>query len=273
MDNILAIITLTNPTQLAYSSGNGQIPYKLISLYDLLGWRDVKPFIAQEFYETGNLLAQVREVMATSEPTAKASGDAAKHISVLLNGVARRCNAVELTIVSEYAIDLSQRIARESMSHGEVDIAIGELDRLIAREMKKRLYFFMPLDKANFYDRSLLNAVGAAVFSTADAELRLASTCYATNLDTASVSHSMRAIETPIKAIAKRLRVKLAKDIDLATWGDIHREIDNKIKALRLTRHTKRRDEEIAFYAEANTEFGYFKDVWRNFVSHSRKNL
>jgi hypothetical protein len=57
----------------------------------------------------------------------------------------------------------------------------------------------------------------------------------------------------------------------VSSWGKIHREIDNKVKQLRNVKHTSSRDADLAFFSEANMEFGYFKDAWRNFVAHSRK--
>jgi hypothetical protein len=84
--------------------------------------------------------------------------------------------------------------------------------------------------------------------------------------------HAMRALEKPIHSVADAIGgINLPKDIELAQWGQIHGEIDKKIKMLRNSQHTSVRDQELAFYSELNLEFGYFNDVWRRFVAHSRQ--
>jgi hypothetical protein len=79
-------------------------------------------------------------------------------------------------------------------------------------------------------------------------------------------------LEKPICSVADAIGgVNLPKGIELSTWGQIHREINNKVTSLRNAPHTVARDEEIAFYSILDLEFGYFNDIWRRFVAHSRE--
>jgi len=81
----------------------------------------------------------------------------------------------------------------------------------------------------------------------------------------------MRALEKPFHALAAAIPLTLSKEIEVLTWGAIYKSIHEKIAALRNAPHTQARDEEIAFYAQANKEFGYFQYTWRDFVAHARK--
>ena len=139
--------------------------------------------------------------------------------------------------------------------------------------MEKELFMYIPSDRASYYhNETLLCREAMDNFPSAGEEIVLSGDCYAAGCWTASVSHSMRSLEKPIHAVADAIGgINLPRAIELSQWGEIHREIDNKVKQLRMIPLTAARDEEIAFYSHLNLEFGYFNDIWRRFVAHSRK--
>lgn len=57
-------------------------------------------------------------------------------------------------------------------------------------------------------------------FPSALEDIKEVGNCYATDRNTACVFHCMRVVEYGLRALAKRLRVKLPKNlhIDLAEW-------------------------------------------------------
>jgi hypothetical protein len=166
---------------------------------------------------------------------------------------------------------IQARIQLNNINRAQLDGLLSELHRTFEREASAHMFFHLQKGKTTFYEpRSLLSDLARTKFPTSEKELGKAATGYAVGLETASVFHSMRALEKPIVALARKLRVKLAKDIELETWGNIHRGIAKQVDALRNSPHTKRRDEQLEFYSKAGMEFGYLKDAWRNYVSHDR---
>jgi len=82
----------------------------------------------------------------------------------------------------------------------------------------------------------------------------------------------MRVAETGLQALAKDLNVVLKNDrpIEYEDWTNILHAIDDKIEKLRHPQ-TQENQESIQFYSQSAAQFRYFKDAWRNHVSHARE--
>jgi len=94
-----------------------------------------------------------------------------------------------------------------------------------------------------------------------------ATDCYAMGYNTASVFHCMRILEYGISAVA----AELGLSFDIQNWQNIIDQIESKIAEQRkaLPRGTEK-NQRLQFLSEAAKEFFYFKDGWRNYVSHNR---
>ncbi|HVE20336.1 MAG TPA: hypothetical protein VNC39_00005, partial [Acidocella sp.] len=94
-----------------------------------------------------------------------------------------------------------------------------------------------------------------------------ATDCYAMGHNTASVFHCMRVLEHGLSSLASELGLSF----DLQQWHNIIDQIESKIVEQRkkLPRGIER-NEKLQFLSEAAKEFFYFKDGWRNYVSHNR---
>ena len=77
----------------------------------------------------------------------------------------------------------------------------------------------------------------------------------------------MRILEYGLGALAK----EVGRTYDRQTWHNIIEEIESEIATIRKqgTRTPEKRAR-LKFLSEAAKEFFYFKDGWRNFVSHNR---
>jgi hypothetical protein len=191
-------------------------------------------------------------------------------LPALLASISRLCSEVNLRISSGYVSEIRNEL--EGMANCTLAVKLNELHTVLVLELEKQLFMFLPPEEAKFYSKSnLLKPLASENFPSALNEITEAGSCYACGLSTASVFHSMRALEKPFQSLAKELRVQLSKEIEFSTWGELHLEIDKRIAVLRLQKRTKRRIEELTFYCQANLEFGYFKDAWRNFVMHAHK--
>lgn len=89
---------------------------------------------------------------------------------------------------------------------------------------------------------------------------------------TAAVFHSMRILERGLRAMGKHLSVPFAADVELENWKPIIDQIESHIRAMEALPKSAQKVENLKFYSEAATQFRYFKDAWRNHVSHSRTN-
>ncbi len=104
-------------------------------------------------------------------------------------------------------------------------------------------------------------------FSRIQVDVFSAADCFALGHYTASVFHCMRVLEYGLGALARDVGLVF----DLQQWNTIIEQIEAKITEARksLPRGAEK-NERMQFLSEAAKEFFYFKDGWRNHVSHNR---
>jgi hypothetical protein len=113
-------------------------------------------------------------------------------------------------------------------------------------------------------------------FPSAVEDIKEAGNCYAHGNYTATVFHLMRVVEHGLRALARQLRVTFKSKtgasipMELQQWEVIIGKIESKIDDISKRPKSKRKSEDLQFYSEAAKEFRYFKEAWRNHVSHSR---
>jgi hypothetical protein len=102
-------------------------------------------------------------------------------------------------------------------------------------------------------------------FPSASMDCTSAMMCYACDEGTASVFHSMRVLECGLKALSDALGLPFGSDV----WHVTIDRIESEIRELeRVWPKGQNKSEFLKFYSEAAKEFRYFKDGWRNYVSH-----
>lgn len=138
-------------------------------------------------------------------------------------------------------------------------------------ELKGKLFLFIPSDRARYYDLLPPEAVQLA-FPNASGEIVCAGNCIATGLFTASVFHSMRALEIGLQAMATALNVTFSYPLALAEWGKIVGEIEPKINELKAGPRSAEKEANLQFYSEAASQFRHFNNGWRVRAAHARAN-
>lgn len=96
--------------------------------------------------------------------------------------------------------------------------------------------------------------------------------CFAFEQYTASVFHMMRVAEYGLRIVAKERKLRLSKDrpIDVAQWSDLTNRL--KIEVEKVSNWPARKKEKVAalaFYTGIHADVVFFKDRYRNLVSHS----
>jgi hypothetical protein len=111
-------------------------------------------------------------------------------------------------------------------------------------------------------------------FPSAKTDCKEAVYCYALERNIASIFHSMRVAEIGLRALARRMRVKLpkGKKLEWAEWQMILREMSKKTEHIgQSVKAGPYKDEILEFYNGAISQFTGFKDEFRNQVMHVRK--
>lgn len=156
-----------------------------------------------------------------------------------------------------------------AQSPAELGTNIWMLHLVMQDELRERLFMFIPKDQAPWYEKE--DGFGMDVskaFPLAVQDIKEAGTCYATGRYTACVFHSMRVVEHGLRALAKNVELSFGVD----QWYDIINKIEKEIKKAQSLTKSVEKSERLRFLSEAAKEFTYFKDGWRNYVSHNRAN-
>lgn len=156
---------------------------------------------------------------------------------------------------------------------------VGVLRERIEDDLGDIVFMFMPPTAAKYYDKRKL--FGHKVFmnfkSTRDDVIE-AGNCFAVGRYTACVFHCMRVLEKGLHALVHDLNnrynagITFRRTIEETNWGNIIDEIQNTLTQSRR-RHTLNptpTQRDLSFYATAAREFEFFKNAWRDDVSHSR---
>lgn len=106
------------------------------------------------------------------------------------------------------------------------------------------------------------------VFADAATDILQSSQCIAFERYTAAVFHLMRVLEHGLRDMAQRFGIKF----DDRTWHPIIRDIETAIHSRKKDpkKLTEEERDNLSFYSDAAVEFKYFKDAWRNHVSHAK---
>jgi hypothetical protein len=111
-------------------------------------------------------------------------------------------------------------------------------------------------------------------FPSAKQEIKEGVYSYALELNTASVFHLMRAAEIGLRALARRMKIKLPKGkrLEWAQWQEMLREMNTVCDGIVIKMKAgPAKDELLEFYRGTLGQFYGFKDEFRNHVMHSRK--
>lgn len=239
------------------------IPYGLVSLWDML---QIK---AQHYIDLGGKIASIRTVFhiaethTETEPERQLKPEEVSDLKLLLRELRDICAQIPLNHSYEmlrHFRDDPPRTARE------IDIIV----RSIRTELQARTFLCLSDTKALYYDHDgLLSPPARDAFPQLTQELRSAGNCYAFEQPTACIFHCMRALEYALTALAKDVNLTWTKE----QWHTIIEMIESEIERERrsLPRGVPK-DERLNFLSQAAKEFFYFKDGWRNYVSHNRIN-
>lgn len=151
------------------------------------------------------------------------------------------------------------------------------------KEMKARMFafvehpeYFRPANinkRDNRDGRNIEPIFGGEVeskFPEAAQDIEDAGNCLAVGLTTSAIFHLMRVAEVGLRYVANDLQVSFSGPIEFQTWGDVIREIEAKLKAIKGTTKDYARERRIQFYSALVPEIKAFQFAWRDPISHAR---
>jgi hypothetical protein len=181
---------------------------------------------------------------------------------------ALRAMSAELEKLGLRLTKLSADRFAESLPDLTGDQAYNAFEDLFQRfqdEVHEIRFFYIDRQKMEYF--GLAAAFGADVaknFPSAEYDIQEAANCFALSRHTATVTHSMRALEAGLGALAGALKVKRSG----RGWGSDLKILEDawqkKLKAKPGPRAWER-----TFFAQAFADFRYFADAWRNHAMHA----
>jgi len=85
---------------------------------------------------------------------------------------------------------------------------------------------------------------------------------------TACVFHSMRVLEHGLRELASRVELS-ADAMAQENWKNVIDQIEAKIRAMEALPKSAEKSASLKVYSQAALQFRYFKDAWRNYISHT----
>lgn len=165
----------------------------------------------------------------------------------------------------------------ERLDYSTIISELRHLSHALLSELNELAYLEVPAAKKSYLDReNLFGEEVSAAFPSAIDDIRAAGNCLAVDLCTAAVFHLMRIAEYGLRSLARKLRVKLAHrghlhPIEFADWNKVIDGVKAELsKASKLAPGPKRQAK-LELYSDASDHCLFMKDIWRNTVSHARK--
>ncbi len=232
------------------SAAEGLFPGRLWTLWDMIG-------------TYGYLLCRLLELTdAAANRTLEDNDDSLKS---LLNLANNQANALDLesTKLQVYRL-LEMRITKESSMR--ICSELNQLHTRIIDDLRGKWFLYIAKDMAQYWNNEDLFGLGTK-FKQAHIEIKNAGQCLAVGQGTACVLHLGRVMDTVVKFLAVRLKMKIGSK---CTLGSLLNNMDEKIK--RLPQDTIKRKAKQQQWSEARTHLLHVKDAWRDRPMHGTEN-
>jgi hypothetical protein len=242
-------------------------PHRLVSLWDLM---KNAPIV--------NLIEELRNLwIASGMVSLLATDDARLQASLTmtekhLERIGELCGDLDLPMTRLHVKDAigAVNISREDSRQHRLDTtdrACMVLSNNLEKEMSLKLYFTLPHDKAEAYQRNDFGELVAEAFPSAAYDISEACRCYALARNTACVFHLMRVMEIGLVALSKQFGLPC----DHTNWETVINGVEKAIASIEKSPSRPdswRGDRE--FYSQCASHFRVVKDAWRNYTAHAR---
>ena len=160
----------------------------------------------------------------------------------------------------------------ENTSAQEMGILIEALHQNILSDLLKPAFLPIPEHKVELFDQTVPPFGENVVLVSPDAvdAIATASRCLALDEWTTCVFHAMRVLEHALRQFAAELNIPMSVAYE-KNWCSIIDMIEKEIRVAQNAQRSPTKAETLKFYSDAVVNFRYYKDAWRNHVSHSKE--
>jgi hypothetical protein len=162
------------------------------------------------------------------------------------------------------------RIRNAKLDADRVCYHLETIYETLKAELRTTLFKVVPKEKVKYNDSEWLksNYDLQSRFPTAFRELERGGICYSLGQPTASVFHSMRALESGLCALAKPFQIPTT----LENWNTIIEQIEKAVRGLGAQAKSQLKSDDEKFYGAAAAHLYFVKNAWRNHVTHRLEN-
>jgi hypothetical protein len=191
-----------------------------------------------------------------------------------LKSLEDECKTLVLNVSAEMISGIRSSLEKNA-HHDNVQWLLDQMKTvrdLMSKEMKWRIYAYIPAEKAKYFTTGTPKLFGEEVykaFSGARTDIHEAGCCMALTRPTAAVFHLMRVLETGLSALGKVFSVSN----EHTNWGNVIEQIESRIRDMHKEPVWKAKSDCKDLqtrYSQAAATFGVLKDAWRNHTMHSR---
>jgi hypothetical protein len=241
------------------------IPYGLLSLSEMVNFSvvGVCSLCAQLMFEVVSLN---RAVLDRGEGGLRMDDEEKFRVRKWLDIASTVSAEFEWQAVQD-RVDIFRKKLDKPLSIGDLRYEFVALKETIDKGLGFQLVYRYPNSKRELISNWQADwSKALKSFPSAEEDIKAAVDCWALGHSTAAVFHAMRVLEHGLRALAS----DLGKNYDTQAWYNIINEIESEIRKLGNMPKSAAKNERLQFLAEAAKEFVYFKDGWRNYVSHAR---
>lgn len=254
--------------------------YKLWSLLDLYKHLKVSEF--STFMINFDRVVAFSYFVLNPIPASPQDADRILHINL---GKFREALSKVLDICAQSEIPISFPVRRQieafttrlsQAERGQLDhhtlIEHARLARqALLDDLSQHLFIFVPAQRRELIEQTEppFGASVAQMFSAANRDIEASCRCFALSEWTACVFHAMRVVEHGLRQLAEKVELP-ADAMAHENWKNIIDQIEARIRDMEKEPKSTEKSAKLKFYSSAAIQFRYFKDAWRNHVSHGR---
>lgn len=177
---------------------------------------------------------------------------------------------LESAAIKNRIATLRKRLSKERLRNIDISSEMRVLSETFDDSLKDQFVYRYPTERGRILFKWKDDwSVVLTRFPAADYDIFAGVDLWALGHATASVFQFMRVLEHGLRALAQ----DVGKTFDVQNWQNIIDEIEAEIRKLsKSLPRGSAKNERLQFLSEAAKEFVYFKDGWRNYVSHGKRN-
>ena len=251
------------------SAHDGLQPGRLWSLWDIMQRFHANSFAAAVglLHRAGATLAMANQAQFGPHPEMDR-----QVVKDTLKEIKPEFSELPLSRVLRDQLERLEKYAETVDTRDTLAMLLIELNSNIMVELSSAYFLMVPAWRREYYQQRLPlfgNSV-ATIFAKANRDIAAAGRCFALDEWTACVFHLMRVLEHGLRTMGADV-VLSESEMSNENWKNVIDQIESKIHAMEGERKSAEKIEKLKKFSLAAAQFRYFKDAWRNHVSHANE--